>query len=266
MIAGTLLASAVATALTTTLPSAELREWAWRVPFAVGTALCAAVATLRYRVDETPLFAQLQYSNGREARALWHAVRTHPLALLRAGALSVTGIVAYHVWLEFLPTYAHVVSNVDSHSAQLANTVALGMMLLCIPLCAMLSDRFGRRPTMLVAAIGIGVLVYPMLLGLNTGSPGFLIAQFGGAVLLSFDYANGPAIKAELFPTAVRAAGIGIPYSLAGAVFGSSASLITGYFAGAGQPLLFGGCITLACLINVIALVLMPETHNRALD
>ena len=119
---------------------------------------------------------------------------------------------------------------------------------------------------MLVFAVGMGVLAYPLLLALHLDIVGFLVAQLGGAVLLSFHYANESAVKAELFPTQVRAVGLSFPYALAGAVFGGVSPLLTGYFANTGDSLLFALCISATCLLPTLVLLLMPETKTCSLE
>jgi MHS family alpha-ketoglutarate permease-like MFS transporter len=117
---------------------------------------------------------------------------------------------------------------IDLATAQTVNAVALVITLPLIPLSGRLADRYGRRPTLLIFGIGLSVAVYPLLLALHAGTVGFVIAQVGGAVLLSFGMAAAPAAKAELFPTRVRVAGISFPYSVAAVVFGGSAPRLSG--------------------------------------
>jgi MFS transporter, MHS family, alpha-ketoglutarate permease len=262
VIAGVLLGSAVVALLEHTVPSGPLHAWVWRLPFAAGTLLCLACAILRYWVAETPLFEQV---GGQAAHPVWEVLRDHPQASLRVVGLSMAGIMTYYVWLKFLPTYAHASVGIDLAIAQTVNAVALMIILPLIPLCGCLADRYGRRPILLVFGIGLGVAVYPLLLALRAGTAGFVIAQVGGAVLLSFSMAAAPVAKAELFPTRVRAAGISFPYSVAAVVFGGSAPLLTLYFANSGHPLLLGVYVSTVCLAGSLVYFCMPETKDRSL-
>lgn len=266
VIAGTLLASAFVAGLAHVGPAGAMHNWVWRVPFAVGAVLCAAAAWLRFRVDETPSYRKVEAVGTKAVHPVWEVLRRYPRQSLQVVGMSIAGIMTYHVWLQFLPSYAHQSTGISLADAQTANTVALLLMLPAIPLAALLSDRLGRRPTLLIFGIGLGVLVYPMLAILQLSPAGFVIAQLGGALLMAFYMANGPVVKAELFPSSVRASGISFPYSLASVVFGGSAPLVTGIFAGTGQFVLFGVYVTAVCLISSVVFWRLPETKDVELD
>jgi MHS family alpha-ketoglutarate permease-like MFS transporter len=236
------------------------------VPFAAGTLLCLACALLRYRVADTPSFEQVKNAGGQAAHPVWEVLREHPRASLRVVGLSMAGIVVYYVWLKFLPSYAQASVGLDLATAQTVNAVALVITLALIPLFGVLADRYGRRPMLLIFGIGLGVAVYPLLLALRAGTAGFVIAQVGGAVLLSVGMAAAPVAKAELFPTRVRAAGISFPYSVASVVFGGSAPLLTLSFANSAHPLLLGAYISAVCLAGSLVYFFLPETKDRSLD
>ena len=48
-----------------------------------------------------------------------------------------------------------------------------------------------------------------------------------------------PAMMAELFPTGMRAAGVGVPYSIGVAIFGGTAAYVQTLFAERGTPEMF---------------------------
>ncbi|MGH3701701.1 MAG: MFS transporter [Pseudonocardiaceae bacterium] len=266
VIVGVLLGSAVVALLEHTVPSEPLHAWVWRLPFAAGAVLCLACAVLRYLVPDTPSFEQVKITDGPAAHPVWEVLHDHPTASLRVAGLSMAGIMTYYVWLKFLPSYAHASVGIELATAQTVNAVALVIILPLIPLFGRLADRYGRRPILLIFGIGLAVAVYPLLLALRAGTAGFVIAQVGGAVLLSFGMAAGPAAKAELFPTRVRAAGISFPYSVATVVFGGSAPLLTLYFANSGHPLLLGAYVSAVCLAGSLVYFFLPETKDRSLD
>ena len=57
---GGLLGAAVAWLMTALLPSAELYDWGWRLPFLSGIIVAGAGLWIRLGVDESPLFREMQ--------------------------------------------------------------------------------------------------------------------------------------------------------------------------------------------------------------
>jgi MFS transporter, MHS family, alpha-ketoglutarate permease len=96
------------------------------------------------------------------------------------------------------------------------------------PLSGALSDRIGRRKLLLFFGIAGALLTVPILTVLShTKNP---IGAFGlmmAALVIVTGYTSINAIvKAELFPTKIRALGVGLPYALTVAIFGGTAPLI----------------------------------------
>lgn len=74
-----------------------------------------------------------------------------------------------------------------------------------------------------------------------------------------------PAMMAELFPTGMRAAGVGVPYSIAVAAFGGTAAYVQTFFAERGTPDLFQWYTLALLAVSIAALITIPETRERDL-
>ncbi|GAA4701424.1 hypothetical protein GCM10023215_45430 [Pseudonocardia yuanmonensis] len=106
-------------------------------------------------------------------------------------------------------------------------TVAANLVFMAtLPLWGKLSDRFGRKPIFLTYGVAFVVLSFPLMAALNNSA----WRRFGIMVVALFFLGafvgKKPAYFAELFPTAVRASGIGVPYSFIAAIFGGTAPYI----------------------------------------
>jgi MHS family alpha-ketoglutarate permease-like MFS transporter len=74
------------------------------------------------------------------------------------------------------------------------------------------------------------------------------------------------AVKAELFPTRVRALGVALPYAIANALFGGTAEYVALWFKDSGHEKMFFWYVSGCALVSLIAYVLMPDTRAAALS
>ena len=87
---------------------------------------------------------------------------------------------------------------------------------------------------------------------------------FGGLVLFAGYGAVAPVAMAELFPTSVRTAGIGLPYALTVAIFGGTAPYLVTSLSQTGRGAVFPWYLAATCLISLIVYLTARET--RAVD
>ena len=127
--------------------------------------------------------------------------------------------------------------------------------LLVIPLFGWLGDKVGRR-ALLVAAFGLGALVaWPVMTAIaHAAKPGVALALVCVAIVILAGYsAVNAVVKAELFPTPVRALGVALPYALGNAAFGGTAEYVALAFKQAGRESGFyiyvGVVQAVACLV-----------------
>ncbi|KQX46373.1 MULTISPECIES: MFS transporter [unclassified Streptomyces] len=260
--AGQLAASGIAALLVGTLGEDRMNGWGWRVPFLLGALLSLAGFWIRRGAEETRSAAQ------REAPrpGLFDALRHHPRASLLICGITAGGTLAYYTWTSYLPTYAVLNTGLDKADALLAGTLSLAFFALLQPVGGLLSDRFGRKPSLLFFGIGFAALGVPLLRALDGSFLSLLLVQCAGMVLLTGFTSISAAVNAELFPARVRAAGIGFPYSLTVAVFGGTAPYVGTLFKELDLPGLFPWYVAALCLVSSAVYLRLPETAHRPLD
>ena len=139
--------------------------------------------------------------------------------------------VIYYVWAINAPAYAQTTLKIDPTSALWAGVVGNLVFLVCLPLWGRLSDRVGRKPVLLSALVGAAVLYIPMNALLKDAAWQLVVSMSVMLAVIAAVASIGPAVYAEMFPTHVRAAGFGFPYSIAIALFGGTAPLIQAWMA-----------------------------------
>lgn len=257
---GTITATLVAALLTSLLGTEAVAEWAWRVPFVLGALLGVYGMYLRRALDETE--AYLAGAERRVPRPTLEVLRRHPLGALRVVGFTVGATVAYYTFVVHLPTYAQQEHGVPTTSAQWASIAAQLVLVVALPVMGVVSDRIGRRPLLVVFAAGYVLLSVPLFALLGSSAWSLFAVMSVGLVLFSCYGAVAPTAMAELFPTEVRTAGIGLPYALTVALFGGTAPYVVQWLSGAGRGDWFPWYLALLCLISLLVYLRTGETRD----
>ncbi|ARF53709.1 hypothetical protein B1H19_05530 [Streptomyces gilvosporeus] len=265
---GILSATLVSALISAVLPEGALAAWGWRIPFLLGAVLCLYGLHLRRSVPESRVFSALQTAGKLESRPLRTAIREHRRSVLLVMVIQFSQS-TYFVWQVFLPTYAHLVSGFPLKTGLMLNAVSLAVFVGALPLVGFLSDRMtGRKPLVLAEAFGFALLAVPMLSLLQNATPaGYLLVAVIGNLLLALTYGNVAALFSELFPTGVRASGVGVPYNLATTIFGGSVPVLATWSIAHHYDMALGYWILLLeATAGVLLFLLLPETRNRTLE
>ena len=264
-IAGQLLAVGTLVVLQFVLTREQLASWGWRIPFVVAAFGTLFVLVLRRSLVETQTFTQKAPAQAE------HPLRTlmrHPRAVLTAIGLTIGGIVAYYTYTAYIQKF--LVNTVGFDVEQAAQVSALSLLVYMVmqPLFGALSDRIGRKPMM----IGFGILgtifTVPIMTALErVSSPLEALLLILAALFIVSGYtAIHVVVRAELFPTGIRALGIALPYALTVSLFGGTAEYVALSLKNAGHEAWFYWYVTGCIFISLLVYITMPETRGRDLS
>jgi MHS family alpha-ketoglutarate permease-like MFS transporter len=159
-------------------------------------------------------------------------VRRHPREVLMVAGLTAAGSMSFYAYTTYLPKFLVNTAGLGKDTATAISAGSLMIYMLVQPLAGHLSDRFGRR-TMMSATFLLGaVLTYPIMTQLSHVTSAWLAFGLATALcLIHTGYSSVSAVvKAELFPTAIRAMGVALPYAIANTVFGGTAEYVALWF------------------------------------
>ena len=262
LMSGQLLALLLLLALTTVLPPEAMNAWGWRVAFIVGALMATAVLLMRRGMDETPSFKARDGSR----TATWRLVTEHPRETLMVFGLTAGGTLAYYTFGTYMQKFLVNTSGFSRDQSNLITTAALACFVLMQPLSGALSDRFGRRALLLAFGIGGVAMTWPVLSTLaETREPLTAFLLVLGSLAVVSGYTSVSAIvKAEMFPTEIRALGVALPYAIANALFGGTAEFIALSFKQAGFEPGFYVYVTAVIGVSLVTYLLMPDTRRTS--
>ncbi|GAA3627864.1 MFS transporter [Lentzea roselyniae] len=259
--AGQLVALGVQIVLQQFLSKPEMTEWGWRIAFVIGATGAIVVMWLRRGMDESENFER-QKDNPQ--KGTFRALLKHPKECLLVVGLTLGGTVAFYTYTTYLQKFMVNTSKIDAATVSWINFAALLVFVVLQPIAGALSDRIGRRPLLLGFGV-LGTLVtVPLLSTLAKTSeafPAFLL-MLGGLVIVTGYTSINAIVKAELFPTNIRALGVGLPYALTVAIFGGTAEYVALWFKQAGMESVFFYYVAGCVLISLLVYGFMRETSK----
>lgn len=258
LIGGQLLALLTVVVLQHVLEPEALRSWGWRIPFALGAVLAIVALFLRRSLNETTSDKTRQHQDAGRLRGLWK----HRRAFLMVLGFTAGGSLSFYTFTTYMQKYLVNTAGMDAKSASALMTLALFIFMLIQPLMGALSDRIGRRNSMLMFGAGATLCTVPILTLLQNSESSWLIFILVMLALLitSFYTSISGIVKAEMFPPEVRALGVGLSYAVANAIFGGSAEYVALSLKAAGNETWFFWYVS---VMGALALLVSLMLHRK---
>ncbi|BAQ76475.1 MULTISPECIES: MFS transporter [Pseudomonas] len=264
LISGQLIALGVLIVLQNILTTEELQSWGWRIPFGIG-ALCAVVALyLRRGMEETESFTK---KKEKPKESLMRTLMRHPKELLTVVGLTMGGTLAFYTYTTYMQKYLVNTVGMSISDSTTISAATLFLFMCLQPVIGALSDKVGRRPILIAFGILGTLFTVPILTTLHTIQTwwGAFFLIMAALIIVSGYTSINAVVKAELFPTEIRALGVGLPYALTVSIFGGTAEYIALWFKSIGMETGYYWYVTacIACSLLVYATMKDTRKHSR---
>lgn len=258
LIGGQLLAVLVVVILQNILSSEDLHAWGWRIPFAMGAVLAVVALWLRRQLDETSQKETRTLKEAGSLKGLWRNRKAFVMVL----GFTAAGSLSFYTFTTYMQKYLVNTAGMSANLASVIMTAALFVYMLVQPLFGMLSDKVGRRTSMLCFGAFATLFTVPILTALQSvSSPYLAFALVMCALLITSFYTSISGIlKAEMFPAQVRALGVGLSYAVANALFGGSAEYAALSLKSAGIETAFFWYVT---VMAALAFLVSLKLHRK---
>jgi MFS family permease len=266
--AGQIFAAAIFLPLAYFMPDEAFNSWGWRIPFLLSAVVLIAGYIIRREVDETPAFAKEEQTRGVPRSpikdAFKHSWKNMALVVCMA-LMNVVPVVATIFGAAYAVQPAYGIG--FSKSVYLWIPVIGNIVAVCvIPFVGNISDKIGRRPTMIFGCLSSGLLSFGYLYAISIHSVplalGMSILMWG--VLYQGYNATFPSFYPELFQTRYRVSAMAIAQNV-GTMFTAMLPALFAAFAPPGSsniPVTVGSIAFGITVLAALAAYLAPETYR----
>ena len=255
------------------LTDEQMHEWGWRIPFFIGAGLSLIALYLRSHMEETQHFVSSDDKGKTVTEKKSGSIKEllkHPKAILLVIGLTAGGTLAFNTYTTYMQKFLINTVGYTKQDSTLITFVTLLIFALLQPVYGLLSDKIGRKPILLSFGI-LGTLctvpIFRMIESLNPAVDGVMAPLF--IILIALIIVSGytsinAVVKAELFPTEIRALGVGLPYSITVAIFGGSSEFLALWFKNNGTEDYFYWYITICIAFSLFVYAFMRDTKKNS--
>jgi MHS family alpha-ketoglutarate permease-like MFS transporter len=265
LVGGQLAAALVLVVLQQTLGKEALEDWGWRIPFIIGALLAVVVFWIRRGLNESASFTNAKERGERATTMLLFT--KYPRETMTIIGLTAAGSLGFYAYTTYMLKFLVNTAGFSKEQAGAINFATLVGFMFAQPLMGWMSDKLGRRAMLAMAFGGGALLAWPIFTTIGKGPDGGVVfALVMLSLLLLTGYTSVSAVvKAELFPTHVRALGVALPYAIANAIFGGTAEYVALWFKREGMESGFYIYLSVVMAVACVIALTMRDTIKHSL-
>lgn len=268
LVGGHVLAQVTLLIMQVFLDRGQMEEFGWRIAFFIGGVAAVVVFWLRRSMDESLTKDQLEAVRSgvdRASGSMKELLGNHWRALLVCFLVTAGGTIAFYTYSVNAPSMIRTAYEDRGMTGTWINLFGLVFLMLLQPIGGMISDKVGRKPLLVFFGIGGVLYTYFLITYLPTATSVFAsvtLVCVGYVILTGYTSINA-IVKAELFPSHVRALGVGLGYALANSAFGGTAPLIYQAAKNSGQVTWFIVYVTVVIAVSLLVYIFVLRNKSE---
>jgi len=242
------------------LTNEEIRAWGWRIPFAIGALLAIVALFMRRTLHETEAFEAAQQSTKRTSSIA--ALMQRPREVALVVGLTAGGTAAFYTYTTYMQKFLKLSVGLTDDQTTMVSLATLVFGMILQPIYGAISDRIGRKWLLIGFGVSGVLFTVPLLTTLQEVKgpfAAFLLIAAAWMIVSGYTSVNA-VVKAELFPTNVRALGVGLPYAVTVSLFGGTADSVALSFKNWGHESWYAYYLTGMIAISLVVYVFMRDT------
>ena len=262
LIGGQLLASLVALIMSTVLTEEQISGGWWRLPFVLGAIAALISLWLRNTLEETVDESDTAKEDSGKLRELL----SYPRPVLIVLGITAVGSLTFYTFTTYMQKFLINTNDISKSETTRIMTVCLFLFMLLQPAVGWLSDKIGRKNTMLIYVVAMVILPIPFF-KILTGQRNVWIAGalvFFLLIFVSFYTSISGILKAEMFPTHVRGLGVGFTYAVGNSLFGGSAEYAALGLKNINLAWVFPIYVSVVALLGLLAVIAMRDDRKHS--
>jgi len=178
--------------------------------------------------------------------------------------LTAGGTTAFYTYTTYMQKFLKLSVGLSDNQTTIISAGSLIFALCLQPIYGALSDRIGRRPLLIWFGLMGTVFTIPLLRSLQSAKSGLgALLLIAAAWLIVAGYTSiNAVVKAELFPTAIRATGVGLPFAITTSIFGGPVESIALWFKKIGHEAWFSYYLACVIAISLFVALIMRDTKK----
>jgi MFS family permease len=242
-------------------------EWGWRIPFLASSILIAVGLWVRLKVEETPVFETEKAHNGVVKLPFTECLKRQPREILLASAVGWTTFCYSFVAATYINSYASKTLGLARVDILLVGVVSGIVLSIGVIIGAVLADRIGRRPVLIISNVVAAVwnvFLFQLLDGATVSL--FAALLWTSMLIAGINYGPMGSFIPELFRTRYRYTAAGVSYNLGALFCGGIVPVLATTLSAAYGVQSVGLLLCAISVVGTVCTLALRETRNRDLD